>query len=1632
MIESVFIPAVTWLLATIPMATASYRAPRSIIECTNQVLGETIGVAGTPFALHYMSDRVPGRRAAYELDVPLDPGALPGSVQRIDLEVQVAGRRFVESFTATPGQTGAFAWDGLDAFGRLTQGKQPYQAKVGWVYDADYGVPPGIDSPVFGLPSTGPITGDPAREEVTLWRDHEGFLGTWDALATWGLGGWSLSPHHVYDAMAKVLYYGDGRRRKVDAHRVVATAAGTGTFGASGDGGRADQAELAGPADIELSPAGDGGYYFVDYNSCRVRKVDAAGVIRTVAGTDCEEKPMGDGGPATSAWLASPRGIGLAPDGTLYIADTAHQTVRRVSPDGTIATVAGYAYLHGEDTGDTAATAFALNTPMDVEVGPDGHLYVASDNFNLVGVVTRYAPDGSSLTRVAGGAAIQRLPNGSIDPSFGNGGKATDAWFPQAVALDFGPDGSLYIADPGSNSVWQVTPLGMLWEAAGGFDGTTTVGYEGDTGPATDALFNNIRDVAAAPDGSLYIADADNHAIRMVDPFGIVRTIAGTGEAGFNGFALPAVQTQLNTPVAVALAPEGDLLVSDHFNQRVRKLASPAPNPIIQAATIEVASEDGSAIFVFDKDGRHLSTKDAQTGQALLTFAYDEGSSLLAAITDAFGNVTTIERGEDGAPEAIVGPFGQRTELTTHPSGYLATATNPAGESVSLAYSSKGLLTQLVDPKNRTHTYSYDPDGRLERDTDPASGFTELERSEGYDSATRIVSTTVTKTSALGQVTTYLTEELPGGAKRQTTTGPDGVAVSMLQIPGGARTVTYADGSTASLVETSDPRFGMQAPVPKTVTLATPGGLTQATVSTQEVTARNPQTQEPTAITSTLTVNGRTTTSVRDLPGRKVTVTTPGGRVGETFYDAFGRVTESRYGGLAPVTYAYDARGRVETVSQGSRTTSYDYGTDGLLASVTDPLSREVSFARDPAGRVTRQTLPDGREVTFTYDPAGNLTSITPPGRPAHAFTHTVVDLPRHYTAPDAGAGADVTTLDYDLDRRLTRVTRPGGETIDYSYHPLTHRLSSVTTPEGVYGYSYDAATGNLTAAIEPDGGSLAYTYDGSLPLAVAWSGEVAGSVEQTYDPDFRVVSRTVNGLDPVAFAYEADGFLTQAGALTLDHDPASGLLTGTTLDTITDALTYNAFGEPTGYTASYSGADFYAVTYTRDAAGRIASKTETIGGVSDSYAYTYDLAGRLTEVTKNGAAYASYTYDANSNRTAWTDPWGSGSATYDAQDRLLTHGGATYTYAPGGELATKTANGQTATFDYDALGNLRSVVLPDGIQIDYVIDAANRRVGKKINGTLVQGFLYGDQLNPVAELDGLGAVVSRFVYGTTGHVPDYMVKAGVTYRLISDHLGSVRLVVNAGDGTVAQRLDYDAYGRVLADTNPGFQPFGFAGGIYDYQTGLVRFGARDYDPETGRWTAKDPIGFAAGDTNLYGYVLADPINAVDPSGLKGKGGWSGFLDDLQVGLDVIGLIPAFGEIADIANGFISLARKDCIGATLSFAGAVPFAGWAATGAKWGRRALKYSDEALLASRKGLTDLPVLDATGKVHGQLPDVMDLGRYDVDELIQLRDDLKLSVQKRIEVTVQKGSDFGHAQRQAAEQQLIKSIEKHLENR
>src|SRR5690606_4202979 len=243
--------------------------------------------------------------------------------------------------------------------------------------------------------------------------------------------------------------------------------------------------------------------------------------------------------------------------------------------------------------------------------------------------------------------------------------------------------------------------------------------------------------------------------------------------------------------------------------------------------------------------------------------------------------------------------------------------------------------------------------------------------------------------------------------------------------------------------------------------------------------------------------------------------------------------------------------------------------------------------------------------------------------------------------------------------------------------------------------------------------------------------------------------------------------------------------------------------------------------------------------------------------------------FDANGNRTSVTSGGQHCDAANVEQDRLSRFGNRTYEHPASGDRQRKSDGTVAHELEDDELGNLLRVTLNGSTTIDYVIDGLGRRIGKRVDGVLTHRWLYLDGLRPIAEIDAAGNL-TEFVYAR-GLAPEYMIRGGETFRFVKDHLGSVRLVVNAATGDIVQRLDFDAWGRVLTDTAPGLQPFGFAGGHHDPDTGLVRFGARDYDPDTGRWTAKDPLGFAGGDTNLYAYAGGDPVNFVDSAGTSAE-----------------------------------------------------------------------------------------------------------------------------------------------------------------
>lgn len=359
--------------------------------------------------------------------------------------------------------------------------------------------------------------------------------------------------------------------------------------------------------------------------------------------------------------------------------------------------------------------------------------------------------------------------------------------------------------------------------------------------------------------------------------------------------------------------------------------------------------------------------------------------------------------------------------------------------------------------------------------------------------------------------------------------------------------------------------------------------------------------------------------------------------------------------GFAQVSIDYNTQGRPITFTEGTgtsaRITTFTYNSEGYLDTQSNPFSQDIRFEYDQAGRTTRQILTDLREIGFDYDPNGNTTSVTPPGKPDHTFSYTAVNLGETYNPPALGTVTTQTQYAYNLDKKLHKITRPDGKGIQLDYNSKG-KLELVTLPDNKnIGYTYDDTKGQLTAITAPGGETLSYSYDGPLLLNTTWAGAINGSVSQTYNNNFWITSHRVNDGTPINYQYDNDGLLTGSGNLTISRDAQNGMITGTTLNGVSDILDYNGFGEVIDYTASYNTTEIFSTLFERDKLGRITTKTETVGGITHVYQYGYDLTGRLTTVERDGALISQYIYDSNGNRLSHNTTTG----TYDAQDRL-TH----------------------------------------------------------------------------------------------------------------------------------------------------------------------------------------------------------------------------------------------------------------------------------------------------------------------------------------------------------------------------------------
>jgi uncharacterized protein (TIGR03437 family) len=435
--------------------------------------------------------------------------------------------------------------------------------------------------------------------------DRNGVISTYANVATGSLAVGRSDEVYAVSAGSIVRVNPDGTLTRI---------AGTGRPGSTGNGGRALDADME-PTQIAAGP--DGSIYFLESNLHTLRKVTPDGVVSLVAGAPRQAGGGGDNGPADAARLNNPADLAVDGSGNVFVADNSGTAIRRITPDSRISTMAG---------GGCCGVEFGVRA-LGASIGEVRGL-------TTFGAGTLYWTTGNHHVATLAGDNITRLVAGVGEAGYGgDGGPGRTAMMDSPLGLAVDPSGALWIAEAGNQRIRMITAEGVVRTVAGRGH------YSGDGGPATAALLNVPSNLARDASGNLYISDSENHVVRRVAPGGVITTVAGTGQAGYNGDGRPANTAMLHSPGALLVDPAGNLLLVDRLNYRVRRIR--------QDGTIETVAGSG----IFGNRGDNGSARGAEFGY-LSGLALARDGRLFVSDSE-FHRIRVI--GTDGSIKAFAG-----------------------------------------------------------------------------------------------------------------------------------------------------------------------------------------------------------------------------------------------------------------------------------------------------------------------------------------------------------------------------------------------------------------------------------------------------------------------------------------------------------------------------------------------------------------------------------------------------------------------------------------------------------------------------------------------------------------------------------------------------------------------------------------------------------------------------------------------------------------------------------------------------------------------------------------------------------------------------------------------------------------
>ncbi len=1197
----------------------------SLVEERGRIVHEDMPIPGTDITLHYTSNRAEGYNTV--ITVPASGETVPDVLKRIEVTVNIAGTVQKQELPPEPDQMAEFFWDGLDYLGRPLQTPIPAHVSVGFVYDLVYYSPGGFDQ-AFGQPGV-ETTEIPTRQEVILTKSNSLMIHPSRSKGTKGFAeGWTLSNHHHMNLQdLSTLHKGDGTTVSNNV-RMIERFAGTGNlyplgypnkvavdtegnvyvaldfygviykidtngiinnlvgiyqgWGFSGDGGPAVEARIEGCGGIAVDS--NKNIYFSDIGNACIRKIDANGIINTIAGIPGSSGYSGDNGPATQAQLNLPKGIAVDDIGNLYIADSYNNCVRKVDANGIITTIVG-----GNEAGHSGDGGLAINAqiyqPEGVAVDQAGNIYTTD--------VTSYGPH--VIRRIDTSGIITTFAGTNSRGFSGDGGPAAEAqlFFPRDVAVD--NVGNIYIADDSNSRIRMVNTSGIITTIAG----SGVYAYDVKTGPATLAKLRHPLGIAVDDDGNIFIADNTNHLVKKVSTPSL---FTDTIMAGENVFSEENLQGHV-------ISASG-----------------------LHAKTVDLHTGIALRSFEYDDSGHLVSIVDRFGNETAISRTEN---GVPVSLTSPDGITTILDIDENNLLNRITYADGTTYDFEYDPEGLMTNKIEPEGNQFGHQFDTNGRLALVVDEEGGSWIYS--KDRYVNGDT-----LVQVTSAEGNSTSYRDVTEstgayTSTITGPTGAETLYSRSD---DGLRVTKSLSCGMAFSFQNIidseyqyefvremmettPAGLEKTTVRD-----LIYTQDYSTGKIDSITETITVNGKTTTTEDNLESQK-TVTSPEGRTATMIYNPDTLQ----TDSISIPG--LFETTYG-------YDERGRLG-SVVTGIRETTYGYNTQGFIESITDAeNQTTNYAYDEIGHVTRIDWPDSSSVWFSYDGNGNMTVLTNPNIIEHGFGYNKVNLNDSYQTPMSGSYSFNF---DRDRQLTQINFPSGKQINNI-YDATRRI-QVQTPEGN-IDYTYlcgdkvESITDASNSITygydgrfltseilsgtlSQSLVYAYNDDFHVTAFTYA----GDTTDYAYDNDGLMTAAGIFTIARNVDNGLPESVSSVSlnlnRIFNGYGEVETESSTINTLAVGSwNLTRDNNGRITQKTETIAGMSSDyAYTYDAMGRlltvtrdstlVEEYQYNINGTRTYEMNSLRDISGRSFTYSDedhllTAGDVS----YQYDLDGFL------------------------------------------------------------------------------------------------------------------------------------------------------------------------------------------------------------------------------------------------------------------------------------------------------------------------------------------------------------------------------------------------------------------------------------